>query len=386
MCHALRLSPFFLGPVSLYDGHVAKNVENAWQYAKVYKQHVDPVTGEPTAEYWEWALAGWANPDPVRFPMGRGAKPEYSYWDGKKYGYVAARKRIYAPLYASLVENSVAFKKLAKIYRQNKRLYLWDFDGYDHVSMGRTLQQVLDDPNKKMGHAFVLLMLLRGERLWETDDIPELDYDPKARERVPKPEPRGPLTSAGFLIKSADLYLVCHATNRKPPAATDGSWTISKGIVDADETPIEAAIRELKEETGIDLKGEEPLTSLIPAPDAQPINSYTVGKGAAKKTVLVYEIDDKEGLLRLHRTKELTCTSLIEGDYSPVHVRGLPELDAFSWVTQSDAQAMVFQSQKHLFGPVPERAPKAKAAKPRGQRGRGPAAAPEAEAEGSKDD
>jgi hypothetical protein len=94
------------------------------------------------------------------------AKPEYSYWDGKKYGYVAARKRIYAPLYASLVggphrftpctkqalqpplnivdqvENSVAFKKLAKIYRQNKRLYLWDFDGYDHVSMGRTLQQV----------------------------------------------------------------------------------------------------------------------------------------------------------------------------------------------------------------------------------------------------
>lgn len=32
---------------------------------------------------------------------------------------------------------------------------------------------MLDDPNKKMGHAFVLLMLLRGERLWETDDIPE---------------------------------------------------------------------------------------------------------------------------------------------------------------------------------------------------------------------
>lgn len=37
MCRVLRLSPFFLGPVSLYDGHVAKNVENAWQYAKVTK-------------------------------------------------------------------------------------------------------------------------------------------------------------------------------------------------------------------------------------------------------------------------------------------------------------------------------------------------------------
>ncbi len=40
----------------------------------------------------------------------------------------------------------MAFKKLAKIYRQNKRLYLWDFDGYDHVSMGRNLQQVRIPP------------------------------------------------------------------------------------------------------------------------------------------------------------------------------------------------------------------------------------------------
>jgi hypothetical protein len=87
----------------------------------------------------------------------------------------------------------------------------------------------------------------------------------------------------------------------------------------------------------------------------------------------VYEIDDKEGLLRLHRTKELKCTSIIEGDYSPVHVRGLPELDAFLWVKQEEAQAMVFHSQKHLFGPVPERAPKTREAaekKPKPQRGR----------------
>ena len=35
------LSPFFLGPVDLYAGLSAKNVENAWQFAKVYPQHVD---------------------------------------------------------------------------------------------------------------------------------------------------------------------------------------------------------------------------------------------------------------------------------------------------------------------------------------------------------
>lgn len=42
-----------------------------------------------------------------------GAKPEYSYWDGKKYGYVAARKRIYAPLYASLVGDPLTASRLA---------------------------------------------------------------------------------------------------------------------------------------------------------------------------------------------------------------------------------------------------------------------------------
>jgi len=43
---------------------------NAW--LQVYKHHVDPATGEPTAEYWAWAEEGWANPRAVRFPMGRG--------------------------------------------------------------------------------------------------------------------------------------------------------------------------------------------------------------------------------------------------------------------------------------------------------------------------
>lgn len=71
-------------------------MENAWQYAKVYKQHTH--NGAPTSDYWDWARAGWSNPSAVRFPMGRGAKPEYSLWDGQRLGYIEARKKIYAPL------------------------------------------------------------------------------------------------------------------------------------------------------------------------------------------------------------------------------------------------------------------------------------------------
>jgi len=294
--------------------------------------------------------------------MGRGAKPEYSYWDGKKYGYVDARKKIYAPLYASLVAQTNAFKKLTKIYENEKRLYLWDYDGYDHASMNRTIEQVLEDPELKMGHAFVLLMLLRGERLWEITKIHELlpalwnespltelptrlTYQSKNRESDSQKKGGRQLTSSGLIIKSANLYLVCHATNRKPVSPSDGNWTIPKGVVDSGETAIEAAIRELVEETGIDLKGEELLRPLLLPPDARSVHSYTV----RNKKVLVFEINDEKGLLRLHRKKELRCSSIIEGDGSPEHMRGLPELDGFMWVSREQARSMVFRSQRCLF-------------------------------------
>lgn len=65
-----QLSPFYLGPVELFDGNEAKNMENAWQFAKVYSDDVSPETGDPAPGWWNWAKAGWKNPDPVRFPMG----------------------------------------------------------------------------------------------------------------------------------------------------------------------------------------------------------------------------------------------------------------------------------------------------------------------------
>src|SRR5262249_38995939 len=96
------LSPFYVGPIPLYGGRMPTCLEKAYQYCKVYRAHADE-NGNPTAAYWRWAEEGWANPRPVRFPMGRGAKPLYSLWDGERLGYVEARKRIYAPLYAGAV-------------------------------------------------------------------------------------------------------------------------------------------------------------------------------------------------------------------------------------------------------------------------------------------
>lgn len=155
------LSPFFLGPVDLYQSYKAKNIENAWQFSKVYEYYLEE-DGSVGERYFNWAQDGWNDSRAHRYPMGRDVKPLYSYWDGEKLPYVEARKKIYVPLYTKAVQQTYAFQNLKKMHEEGKNLYLWDFDGYDHKALNLSYDQVLNDPNKKMGHAFVIAMLLEG--------------------------------------------------------------------------------------------------------------------------------------------------------------------------------------------------------------------------------
>lgn len=167
------LSPFFLGPCKLYDSYESKNMENAWQFTKVYTEHVT-MGGDAHESYWKWAKEGWASEIAHRYPMGKGRKPLFSLWkvngELKKLDYVEARKRIYIPLYYSAVKDTDAFKRLQEKYnelsKEGKDLYLVDFDAYRHKQSDMTYREVINNPNKKMGHAFVLAMMLEeGERL-----------------------------------------------------------------------------------------------------------------------------------------------------------------------------------------------------------------------------
>jgi hypothetical protein len=153
------LSPFYLGPVELYGGHVSLNFENAWQYAKVYEEDADD--GEPSSRYWEWALAGWASEKAHRYPKGKGRKPLYSLWDGEKLSYVEARKKIYIPLYAREVRKTSAFAHLKMLHDMDD-VVLWDFDGYDHRKLGMSYDDVINSETRKCGHGFVLAMMLEG--------------------------------------------------------------------------------------------------------------------------------------------------------------------------------------------------------------------------------
>ena len=155
------LSPFFLGPVHAYDGTPVCNVENLWQYSKVYPQHVDSAQN-PTPEYFAWRNAGFAKQRAVRYPMGKGAKPLYSFYDGHKLDYIQARKIIYAPMYAITVIRTQSYLMLYNAVMAGQTVVLGDFDGYDYVNMGMTLKEVVNNLKKTMGHAFVLAMLLTG--------------------------------------------------------------------------------------------------------------------------------------------------------------------------------------------------------------------------------
>ncbi len=168
------LSPFVLGPCPTYlPGYYAQNFENLWQYSKVYPQHVIDDTKcetgfstpisllHPSNGWYQWRMDGWANPKAVRYPMGKGVKPLFSHWESQNLTYVQARKWIYALNYFANVVKTESFKRLKELYQTNN-LILLDYDAYDHQAMGRTLKDVINDPDRKCGHAFILAMTLTG--------------------------------------------------------------------------------------------------------------------------------------------------------------------------------------------------------------------------------
>jgi len=167
-----QLSPFHLGPASVsipadLNGCMVKtsacNIENLWQYSKVYSAHIDS-RGNVNMEWIHWAMAGFKSERAVRYPMGKARKPEYSYWNGERLSYVEARKKIYLPQYAKAVSNTDAYGHLKAMREIGLDLALRDFDGYRHDVLGMSFKDVVECESMKMGHAFVLAMMLEKGR------------------------------------------------------------------------------------------------------------------------------------------------------------------------------------------------------------------------------
>lgn len=129
------------------------------------------------------------------------------------------------------------------------------------------------------------------------------------------PKKKEQATSCGTLvINQRGELLLCHVTGT-------AHWDIPKGLQDPGESTIEAARRELREETGLEF-GEE-LFEEIGSFDYRP-----------DKRLHLYKIrapDDFDSL------GHLKCTS-----HFPHHVTGksTPEVDGFCWASRDDIETL----------------------------------------------
>lgn len=162
---ARGLSPFIIEGGSVWTGDHAKNVENLWQYSKVHRCHVDS-DNNPNEDWFKWAKRGWNTKSGIRYPMGKEARPLYSYWNGRKYDYLEAKEKLYVKMYYRSVVKTDAYKELRALYEEclNKKttLVLRDFDAYNHINLKMTPYEVLKSEKRKFGHGFVLMFMLLG--------------------------------------------------------------------------------------------------------------------------------------------------------------------------------------------------------------------------------
>lgn len=152
-----NFSPFLCQGDIILDGLKAHNVENLWQYTKVYGEHVDHLE-----EWIRWRDKGLALRRAVRYPMGKGAKPFFSRWQDKELGYIEARKTIYIPAYIQKLDKYCQrqINSLIDILSITD-VYLWDFDVFPTEA---SFEDLVADPSISLGHGFIVAEYTKNRR------------------------------------------------------------------------------------------------------------------------------------------------------------------------------------------------------------------------------
>ncbi|KAL9647411.1 hypothetical protein ABK040_006774 [Willaertia magna] len=165
------LSPMLLGPLTYeYESEGTfkiTNLENMWQFSKVFPGEEDEKTGQPNTDFFKRRKEGWKDKKPHRH-VKKGVKPLYAWWKGEKLSYFEARKNIYCKYYAMKIVETEAYKKLVEMLKDGYNIQILGYDGYDYLKEGKTLKDCFSDP-RPFGHELVLCCLLTGHLVWEDD-------------------------------------------------------------------------------------------------------------------------------------------------------------------------------------------------------------------------
>lgn len=140
------------------------------------------------------------------------------------------------------------------------------------------------------------------------------------------------ITSCGLVIKSENKILVCHPYGR----TGDAVWDIPKGIKFQDESDLETAYREAKEEVGLNLIDCDGDVSFIGR-----FKYY--GK---PKELVAFLLEADKDLTKI----SLQCMSFI--DDGPL--KGKPEHDGFKWVGIEQAIKMTHKTVSKVLQKVAE--------------------------------
>jgi 8-oxo-dGTP pyrophosphatase MutT (NUDIX family) len=139
----------------------------------------------------------------------------------------------------------------------------------------------------------------------------------------------GPITCGIYLYdNTSEKILICHATN-----ASWKTWSIPKGIKDEGEEELDAAIRELEEETGIKKK-ELNLNSVF---RLQPVKYKKQNKFLQPFFILT---------AASLKNKELVCSTMVK--------EGVPEIDKWAWVEPEEILNKLHESQQHHYSTILE--------------------------------
>ena len=119
------------------------------------------------------------------------------------------------------------------------------------------------------------------------------------------------LLSCGVIVRRmAGELLLCHATGRN-------YWDIPKGVRDEGETSVEAALRELREEAGIEL-------------DERRVSDAGVHKYLPRKDLHLFVLDPPDASLDIN---QCLCST----HYTPRYgTREIAEVDDYRWTSRAE--------------------------------------------------
>jgi predicted NUDIX family NTP pyrophosphohydrolase len=148
-----------------------------------------------------------------------------------------------------------------------------------------------------------------------------------------------PKRSAGILLyrqRSGVEVLLVHPGGPFWAKKDAGAWSIPKGLVEENEEPLAAAIREFQEETGVSLA--ESVGAAGAAATAIPLDPLRQPGG---KTVLAWGVRGDFDPVRLRSN-----TVQIEWPPKSGAVRSFPEVDRAAWFELATAREKILPGQR----------------------------------------